>query len=259
MKLNFQFFQSVILALLLTPVNSQSIITDRPDQTESAITVEPGILQIESGIINQVNGDGVNRFRNLIIPTNLIRYGISNRVELRMVFELDGKKTTTNPSYQFALGNLELGAKIGLNKHDDSKINIGLLSHLKLPKSDGEKFFKNLAFINRISLEHQISEIASLGYNLGYNYFINSLGNFIYTIAFGYAMTERISLYLEPYGNIFINDIPLSNFDFGVTYLLKSNLQLDMSFGYGLNNSMNYQSIGISWKQKGTNNIQYSQ
>ena len=123
MKLNFQL---VILVLLLTSVNSQSIITDRPDQTESAITVEPGILQIESGIINQVDGDGANRFRNLIIPTNLIRYGISNRVELRMVFELDGKKTTINPSYQFALGNLELGAKIGLNKHDDSKINIGL-------------------------------------------------------------------------------------------------------------------------------------
>ena len=92
MKLNFQFFQLVILALFLTSVNSQSIITDRPDQTESAITVEPGILQIESGIINQVDGDGANRFRNLIIPTNLIRYGISNRVELRMVFELDGKK-----------------------------------------------------------------------------------------------------------------------------------------------------------------------
>jgi hypothetical protein len=32
--------------------------------------------------------------------------------------------------------------------------------------------------------------------------------------------------------------------------LVNDNLQLDLSFGTGLNNPMNYQSLGISWRQK---------
>ena len=42
--------------------------------------------------MNQVDGYVVNRPRKLIIPTNPIRNGISNLVELRLVFDLDGNK-----------------------------------------------------------------------------------------------------------------------------------------------------------------------
>ena len=63
----------------------------------------------------------MNRFKSIVLPTNLLRYGISNNVELRLVLQLDGEKTTTKTSYQFALGNVEFGTKIVLNKKDDPK------------------------------------------------------------------------------------------------------------------------------------------
>ena len=44
--------------------------------------------------------------------------------------------------------------------------------------------------------------------------------------------------------------MPISNFDSGFTYLVKDNLQIDLSFGFGINNKMNFQSIGVSWKSK---------
>ena len=72
---------------------AQNIITDRPDQTESAVTLEKGRLQIESGILNQIQGDGNDKLKSLIIPTNLFRYGISKKVELRLVLQLDGLQT----------------------------------------------------------------------------------------------------------------------------------------------------------------------
>lgn len=250
MKLDFQFFKSVILVLLLTSVNSQSIITDRPDQTESAITVEPGILQIESGIINQVDGDGINRLKNIFLPTNLLRYGISNNVELRLVLQLYGEKTTTNSTYQFALGNVEFGTKVVLNRKEDSKVQFALLSHVKLPKNDWGNFSENLGFINRLSLMHELTNIIGIGYNLGYDYFTNRQGNFTYTMAIGIGVSEKLSIYGESFGSVFVNNIPLSNFDYGLAYLVKPYFQLDLSFGLGLNNQMNYQSIGFSWRQK---------
>ena len=85
MKSNFKFFLIIFFTPLFSPIFSQSIITDRPDQTESAVTVDPGILQIESGLLSQVEGEGVNRFKSIVLPTNLLRYGISNNVELRLV------------------------------------------------------------------------------------------------------------------------------------------------------------------------------
>ncbi len=54
-------------------------------------------------------------------------------------------------------------------------------------------------------------------------------------------------------GNIFkkMDDIEFEdtilNFDAGFTYLPNPNVQLDFSFGTGINDTMNYLSVGCSW------------
>ena len=69
-------------------------------------------------------------------------------------------------------------------------------------------------------------------------------------MALGIGVSEKLSIYGESFGSVFVNNIPLSNFDYGLAYVVKSNIQVDLSFGLGLNNEMNYQSIGFSWRQK---------
>ena len=65
---------SLIFILLITfnsLIFSQSIITDRPDQTESSFSVEVGQLQIESGLLIEYIGvDKTNR--NISFPSNLL-------------------------------------------------------------------------------------------------------------------------------------------------------------------------------------------
>ena len=231
-------------------LSAQNIITDRPDQTESAVTLEKGRLQIESGILTQTEGDGNEKLNTLVIPTNLFRYGISKKVELRLVVQLDGIQTKDDNAYQFALASVELGAKIVLNQTEDPTVQFALLSHLVLPKDNWSQFSNQLGFLNRISIAHNINQKTSIGYNLGYNHYAYGEGNFIYTVAIGHSLSEKLSIYVEPYGSVFTDLIPLSNFDFGMAYLVNSNIQLDLSFGLGLNNTMNYQSLGISWRQK---------
>ena len=245
MKHRSDYFR-YLLFLLSQFVFAQNIITDRPDQTESAITLEKGRLQIESGILNQQEGEGNEKLESLIIPTNLFRYGISKKVELRLVLQLDGIRVFEDKDFQYAMGNIELGTKIVLNQKENPTIEFALISHLKLPNDDEDRF----GFLNRISLAHSIAQNSSIGYNFGYNYYNRGQGDFIYTIAIGHSLSEKISFYVEPYGSVFTSTSPLSNFDYGLTYLINSNLQLDLSLGLGLNNSMNYQSVGVSWRQK---------
>jgi hypothetical protein len=40
----------------------------------------------------------------------------------------------------------------------------------------------------------------------------------------------------------------MANLDAGITYLVNPNLQLDFSFGTGINHTMNFISAGISWR-----------
>lgn len=54
-------------------------------------------------------------------------------------------------------------------------------------------------------------------------------------------------MYVETFGEYSDFEELTSNFDSGLTYLVKENLQLDFSLGLGLNQKMNYFSFGFSW------------
>ena len=68
---------------------------------------------------------------------------------------------------------------------------------------------------------------------------------FIYTLSIAKSI-NKWSFYVEIFGEEG-NNLSQSNFDSGITYLIKNNLQLDLSFGEGLNNSLSYFSVGLSW------------
>ena len=72
-------------------------------------------------------------------------------------------------------------------------------------------------------------------------------GTLIYTLSFGVRVSEKVGFYIEPYGEWTDFKAYLSNFDAGFTYLVKDNLQLDFSFGTGINYTMNYIAAGVSW------------
>jgi len=223
------------IALFSQILFSQDLITDRPDQTESAVVVGDKKIQIESGILNQENSDGE---KNLSIPTNLFRYGISEKIELRLNLEHSDQKN-------YGIESIEIGSKINLNKNQNSLTKIALLSHLLLPKKE-----ENLGIMNLISISHDQIKNLSIGYNLGYTHFMNQSGSLKYSIALGRGLSEKIGFFIETYGEIEKSEMPISNFDSGFTYLVKDNLQIDISFGLGINNQMNFQSIGVSWKSK---------
>jgi len=160
----------VFLFILFSKVLfSQDIITDRPDQTESAVVVGEKKIQIESGILNQQETDGERR---LSAPINLFRYGISKKVELRLNLE-------HSEEINYGIESIEIGSKINLNKNQNSLTKVGFLSHLLLPKKD-----ENLGIMNLISISHDQVENLSIGYNLGYTYFFNESGFLKYKASF---------------------------------------------------------------------------
>ena len=225
---------------------SQTIVTDRPDQTESSSTVGKGELQIESGILYGTAKDDFFSEEILLAPTVLWRYGIKDKIELRLLTEFASVKDKLTSEKVNGITDLQIGAKIQLLKKENVKTEIAILSHIIIPTAKKALTLDELGTINKLSVAHNIGDTFGLGYNIGYDYYGFGSGNLTYSLALGLSISEKVGFYIEPYGALVEFDNHESNFDAGFTYLVKDNLQLDISAGTGLNHKMKFVSIGCS-------------
>ncbi|MFH4963703.1 transporter [Gaetbulibacter sp. M235] len=243
LKLNFfavAFFAVCFLG------SAQTMVTDRPDQTESSSTVNKGSLQIESGILLGFTEDDLSSERQLFAPTTLFRYGILNGVEIRVLNQFESLKDKNSLLKRNGISDLEIGTKISLLNKEHINTKIAFLSHAILPTGSKDLTNDKWGTINKFSISHELSNVLGLGYNIGYDYFGSGKGNLTYSISLGASITKQFGMYIEPYGELSDFDSYESNFDVGITYLLKDNCQLDFSFGTGINHTMNYMSLGCS-------------
>ena len=245
---NAQYSLIISFILLISShLSGQTINTDRPDQTESSATVPNKSLQIESGIlIGFTEASGISQ-RQILAPTSLLRFGLFQFAELRFVSQIEQFKNYNLGTDQLGISDLELGTKIQLFRKDGIGTEVALLSHWVIPS--GSSILSNgvNGTMNKLCISHSLGENLSIGYNLGYNYFGIGQGNLMYSLAVGYSISNKVGVYIEPYGELTNLKTYVSNFDAGFTYLIHEQLQADFSFGIGLNNKMNYAAVGISW------------
>jgi hypothetical protein len=236
----------IICAFIGLSVTAQTIVTDRPDQTESSSTVEKGALQIESGILIGTAKDDFFSEEILFAPTVLWRYGITNGIELRLLTEFASVKDKLTSEKSSGLTDLQVGTKFQILKKEDVRTEIAFLSQLIIPTAKDELTLDEIGTINKLSIAHDIGDTFGLGYNVGYDYFGFGSGNLTYSLALGLSISDKVGMYVEPYGSLVELDKHEASFDAGFTYLVQDNLQLDISAGTGLNYNMNFVSIGCS-------------
>lgn len=226
-------------------LKAQSIVTDRPDQTESSTTVPLKSLQVESGILFGNYDNGL--IKQTLIPSTLLRYGLTKGIELRFVQQFENIKNDVSSQSNFGISDLEIGTKIQLFKKEDINTEIAFLSHLILPTGSNGLTNDKFGTINKLAISHELSDKLGLGYNVGYDNMGEGKGDLTYSVALGIGLGEKFGTYLELYGEHAEFSNWGTNFDSGLTYLIKDNLQLDVSFGLGLNHDMHYFALGCSW------------
>ena len=219
----------ILLLFSLTFSNNfGQISTDRPDQTEGTYVLRNGDFQIESGWTFNSDGGSLN---------NLLRIGTFEGIELRFSTNLiSGHEDMTGlfPS----LDNLEFGAKFKILDKKETLTKISFLSHLSVSTEYSDN---SGGLLNRILVSHELSESFEIAYNLGYSkYFEQDNGLLVYSLVVAKSF-GNLGAFVEIFGDSY------SNWDLGITYLIKDNLQADISYGQGINNELSYLSIGAAW------------
>ena len=229
---------------------SQTINTDRPDQTESSAVVPLGSFQWECGFSSMWEPGFGGNIRSMALPNSLFRVSLLEGVELRVVHQLDrvSQRSFGNDEVlSEGTSDVQLGTKIQLFQREGKKTEIAYLGHAVVPTGDAEVTDYDWGMVNKLCISHDVGPDWALGYNLGLDLVRgNSIAT--YAVAVGKAINDQLGLYFEPYGEIDANTgTHWASFDAGLTLLASDTWQWDISDGTGLNYRMNYTAIGFSW------------
>jgi hypothetical protein len=196
MNLRLAFF--ALISFGVHSAFAQTIETDRPDQTEAATLVPVGGIQLEAGVAGWTSGDASTT--GYTLPTALMRYGLHERFELRVVGQRD--------QMQFNFIDLEepwtttsawdLGAKVAGWNTDASQMC--LLAHYRFRPgaNDGGQI--------RVNWAKPLGARFSIGTNVGMAWEWATedeaaAGEAEYTLALGYTVSETLYAYVEAFGS----------------------------------------------------------
>ena len=231
------------------------MITDRPDATESPNAVPVKSIQIETGGLYVSNKDQGVKTELWNYNNTLVRYGLFNNFELRLAWAIsDTKESFDNEDSKVVASGfapLVLGAKVEIVEEKGLLPDIGLMLHMALPFLASEDYKPETTSVSfRFAFAHTLCEKSSLSYNLGARWADdNPAAAFIYTLSYGYSITDKFGAYAELYGNLPENSRSNHSWDAGLTYLIKNNLQIDATVGSGLSGNQDLLlSAGVSFR-----------
>jgi hypothetical protein len=232
-----------------------ALITDRPDATESPTAVPKGFLQVETGGFYESFEENSVKTENFTYNTTLVRYGLLDNLELRLGWNFIEGQTSINgkklDNVTSGFDPLLLGFKTTISEEKGAMPEIGFLGHIYLPFSASTDYRPETTGVDfRFSFAHTLSEKSSIAYNIGATWGNDSPeAAYIYTVAYGYSITDKIGAYAEVYG-----DFPEDNkanhlWDAGLTYLINKNVQLDATVGSSITKGQDLLlSAGISFR-----------
>jgi len=227
----------IVFCLAATTACAQSddLVGDRPDFTESALSVAPGRLQIETGVTIGESGD----VESTEIGEILLRWGWRDRTEIRLGLGSWMDLTPQTGDGASGLSDLELGFKHELASGEGRRPQMALIGALALP-TGGEDVTADATQPAVIACtEWELGERAALGSNLGWSlaYDGERFSQVWLSAALGLSLSETVGMFIEGYG--FSREADGGDAtqyaDVGATLLLRPDLQLDARFGKGFN------------------------
>jgi hypothetical protein len=123
-----------------TPVElRRAYNTDRPSKTDSPFTIDAGVFQIETDVLNwTLDYDKGIRVRTWIVGNSNFKLGLTNWMDLQVFPQFHVNTRTSGPAYgkpreQDGLGDTTVRLKINLIGNDGGKLIIGFVSSVKIP------------------------------------------------------------------------------------------------------------------------------
>lgn len=223
---------------LFHPVPAEAMremAADRPDVTESPITVDAGHIQIEASLYDYRanDGDEAHTFGNINF-----KLGLTDRSDLQFVFDTYRREDLASGGGGEGFSDLTLRYKYNLWGNDEGDTALALFPFLKIP-TGGELSNDQWEGGLIIPFGMDLSEGISLGLMGQIDYLYDEESGdhnleFLHSAVLGFDLGNQWGLYTEYFG-IVTEEHYEAYLSGGFTYALHENLTLDLGGQLGLN------------------------
>lgn len=211
---------------------------DRPDATESPLTVDAGHYAVEVSLFDWRRNDGADAYT--VMATNF-KIGLTNDIDFQTVFDLYSWEDPVAGSGLEGFGDVQFRLKWNLWGNDGGDSALALFPFIKVPTgtqlSNGEveggliiPFGMSLTDRLGIGIMPEIDYVYNADTD-GYDV------ELVHTVVLGYEITEKVGGFLE-YIGVTGEDTPYSaSLAGGFTYSVNDDLTLDIGSQVGLNDN----------------------
>lgn len=237
----------------------RELTTDRPDKTESPYTVDAGHFQLETDLLSYTR-DGDDEVENFAIAPTNFKVGLLNNVDLQVIAETYNIQRIRNRDSHgretiSGFGDLLVRLKVNFWGNDGGNTAFGVMPFVKFPTNQHD--LGNSAVEGGIIFPLAIELPGK--FDLGAMTEVDSVRNensssyhaeFINSITVGHALVGELSGYAEFFSAVSTERDAkwIGTFDFGFTYKLTPNVQLDTGLNVGVTRSTDDRNpfVGLS-------------
>lgn len=225
----------------------REMATDRPDKTESAYTVDAGHWQFEMDLLSFTHdrSDAETLEAWAIAPINL-KVGVLNNVDLQVIAESYNiqrtKDRSTNSSTRLSgFGDLLLRCKTNFWGNDGGPTALSVMPFVKFPTN--QNGLGNKAVEGGIIFPFAMDLPSDWGF--GAQAEVDCIqdsnssdyhGEFLNTVTVSHDIAGKLGGYVELFSNVSTESGAkwVATFDFGFTYAVTRDIQLDAGLNIGL-------------------------
>lgn len=230
-------FAGEVMTLGSTVSELRDLAADRPDATESPITVDKGHWQIETSVVDYSKDFGIQEWT--WAETNL-KYGLTDSMDIQFVF---APYIESNEGGTITDGTSDIVVRLKWNMwgNDEGDSAFALFPYVKAPTGSGlsnEKWEGGLI----LPYSYDINDRLGFGCQLEWEYAYDGDkdgydSNLLHTVVLGYSLTDRWGVYGEYLG--IAADQYQAHASGGATYAVTEMFQLDAGLVVGLNSAAN--------------------
>jgi hypothetical protein len=245
----------VVLCSFIAKSQNKPVVplaTDRPDKTESTYLVPNGAVQFELGAQYEYDNENGIKVKSFETSSLLVRYGLGDLIELRLNIAHTSQETESGGSVSRLAGlrPLSVGVKLFVTEQKGVIPRTVFIGHIGLPYGKDEFSPERIVPSFLFVFSNDITDRFGLAYSFGPSWEDDGHYESFYSVVGGYSIIDWLGTYLEFYGTLLDSGPDNHLIDGGFTFLIRPNLQADISTGFGLNSSAAdfFVGIGISWR-----------
>jgi len=241
-----RFYILIIILLSNYQLSAQnSINTDRPDQSDGTHIIEKNHVQIETGVQFSKLDELTKSFDN----TTLIRFGATRHFEVRLLNQYSTISNNNNSISGFK--PIAISFKNQLCNQKGFLPKITLVTYFRIPITINSEFEgKHLGYTFTLAGRHDITSKLKLYSNIGITRDQEKRDiSYLSTLEINYNVTDKLSSFIEYFGNYQLDSVPSNGLDIGFIYALRNNFAIDTALGSAITTPNNkFISFGCSFR-----------